>query len=359
MRMASLLIENEHISECHHQLITVARSINDAVYLPELHIHGEAPHYLTPGAVFEFVWNCLVSLGNGLYNLASNLWQAGISKVCDLWNDVTTFVDKFAAALDAVKVWAIDFIKETVETILSPLINTVKNAMNDFHTKIKSAVEHIKQDIQNLGDASKEALNQLKDALLGDMFLMLVVLSVGVHAAMYAITGITLGWGFLISIGISIILSLVVQNLIGMSAGEYNSQTPSDSTHGVMTGWLNALFLGAGKDSNAIDTLIGFFDSIWPVLELIPAMILYEATRGAKEIWGLAVSILGIILTFYTMGDKDARIATIGLFLSAVGVIAAFSPGVETLSVGMLMLDRLTAASGLFFGVVNLAATVV
>ncbi len=45
-------------------------------------IHIHEPNYLCVEAVFEFVFNCLVSFATGLYNFAAILLQAGINLVC-------------------------------------------------------------------------------------------------------------------------------------------------------------------------------------------------------------------------------------------------------------------------------------
>ena len=57
------------------------------------------------------MYNCLVSLGTGLYNLASNLVQAGISYYCNLWNAVTTTITVIVNAYNAFVQWAIEFIR--------------------------------------------------------------------------------------------------------------------------------------------------------------------------------------------------------------------------------------------------------
>mgnify|MGYP005834272157 CR=1 FL=1 len=60
---------------------------------------GAAPNFLSPTAIFEFVWNCLVSIGTSLYNLGANLLQAGIDLLCGLADAALTILRQAADVL--------------------------------------------------------------------------------------------------------------------------------------------------------------------------------------------------------------------------------------------------------------------
>jgi len=100
---------------------------------------GEAPDYLSPTAILELVWNCLVAVGTALVNLVSNLIEAGIDFVCNLYSAVTTVINKIADAFNAFLEWAIEQVQQLITSMLDPLVNFISSAVNGFVNQVEAA----------------------------------------------------------------------------------------------------------------------------------------------------------------------------------------------------------------------------
>jgi hypothetical protein len=70
----------------------------------------------------------------------------------------------------------------------------------------------------------------------------------------------------------------------------------------------------------ATETVVGYLDQFWCVIEMIPAMVVAEA-GGWKSLRGLAVTIFSIVLGFYAIGDHDARLTALAMVLGGIGIV--------------------------------------
>jgi hypothetical protein len=89
-----------------------------------------------------FMFHALVDLPSFLLDLASSIVIFALEKLGEISSMVSQMIqyaaNKIVNGFNAFMQWAIKYIKETVETMVSPLISTAKNAMDAFYTKIKS-----------------------------------------------------------------------------------------------------------------------------------------------------------------------------------------------------------------------------
>jgi len=176
---------------------------------------GEAPNYLSVGAVLEFVYNCLVSFATGLYHFAANLLQAGINLVCGIYSAVTTTITKIADAFNAFVQWAIEFIESMLNAILSPIVTPLMEAVADYQNGLLSSLQLCVDEYQSIGYVTNSALSSLGKALMGTLIDVVYIVFTAIEVALLALTVVTIGFAFLISFAISSIIGIVVENVIG------------------------------------------------------------------------------------------------------------------------------------------------
>ncbi len=291
------------------------------------------------------------------------VYETGVKLVCGLTNSalstIQATVDKIVDAFQAFVAWAINEITRIANLILDTVLDPLINAMDAFYMMVKAASEQIKQDIMNFGVATEEAMQNMIRAFTGDMLLIVLGLSVAVNAVFYAVQGLTVGAGFLISIVVSTIAGIVIQNIIGMALGNYDSTNPQDDTQGPLTNWLESIFLGSGMSQGATETVVGYLDQFWCVIEMIPAMVVAEA-GGWKSLRGLAVTIFSIVLGFYAGGDHDARLTALAMVLGGIGIVDSLTDkNILTLDRHVKMLVLVVGGFGITWFGANLMFTVV
>jgi hypothetical protein len=109
----------------------------------------------------------------------------------------------------------------------------------------------------------------------------------------------------------------------------------------------------------ATETVVGYLDQFWCVIEMIPAMVVAEA-GGWKSLRGLAVTIFSIVLGFYAIGDHDARLTALAMVLGGIGIVDSLTDkSVLTLDRHVKMLVLVVGGFGIMWFGANLIFTVV
>jgi uncharacterized membrane protein len=224
---------------------------------------GDAPNYLSVGAVFEFIWNCLVSLGTGLYNLVSSLVQAGINFVCNLWNAVTAVVNVIVNAFQAFVTWAIEFVESTISSLMNGMIDGLQQLGDAFCGQMLMTCNAAASDYNSTGAIPQEQMNKIATAVMGTFFISLLAIGSVIIAALVILNVVTNVFSFLVGIVLSTLVTFIVVEVF-MSTIEY-LQGDSNPTENFST-FLSSLITSQGGDLNdnylsaAVDTIIGVFD---------------------------------------------------------------------------------------------------
>jgi len=329
---------------------------------------GEGPNYYSIGGVIGdiagMVFDFLVWVASGgMLLLLAHLVKEGLKAISNLVSTaisvVETAVDRIVDAFCAFVDWAIEQVSNIFNSLIAPLVDYISDAMHKIYSSIKSASTSIIADLEEGSQATADSLNQMTNSIIGDLFFWIVGISVTINLAIFLIKGMTLGAGFLISTCLCVMAGLVVTNIIGMAAGSYDGSAPQDSTNGAITDWIESIFLQAGKSPTDIDQLVGYLDSFWCVIELIPSMVVMEAVPGFAAGIGLAATLFSIIIGFYAIADHDARLSAVGLVLSLIGVIDSyFGEAVNTLSKELRYLTKAIAFCSMILIVTDLSCTV-
>jgi hypothetical protein len=337
--------------------------VNDLTNSP---LRDHAPTGFLEGIVYVIVYGFVFGVIDFFAKLVTFAVELGLRMIGELIrltqvasNAISSAITAAVEVFDATVAWAIDEIKRIAQAIIVAAISSLIEAMDTFYNTVKAASLKIIQDIVNIGAASLSAINGMVNAFTGDMLMMIVALSIAINTAFYLVQGMTIGAGFLMSIVISTIAGIVIQNIMGMALGNYDSTNPEDDTHGVLTDWLESIFLSSGMSQSALDTVVGYLDQFWCVMEMIPAMIVAEA-GGWKSVRGLAVTFFSIVLGFYAIGDHDARLTALAMILSGMGIVDSFLfEGIAILDKYAQLTVKIIGGFGIIWFASNLIMTVI
>jgi len=329
---------------------------------------GEGPNYYSLGSIISDIANMVfdflvwVATG-GVLLLLAHLVKEGLKAISNLVSTaisaVEAAVDRIVDAFCAMVDWVVEQVTNVFNALIAPLVDYISNAMHSVYASVRLASMSIISDLNNNSQASTESLSRMTNAIIGDLFFWIVGISVFINLAIFTIKGMSLGAGFLISICLTVMAGLVITNLNGMAAGSYDGSAPQDSTYGAITDWIESIFLQAGKSPTDLDQLIGYLDSFWCVIELIPSMVVMEAVPGFAAGIGLAATLFSIIIGFYAIADHDARLSAVGLVLSLIGVVDSFfGEAVNTLSKELRYLTKAIAFCSMILIVTDLSCTV-
>ena len=293
---------------------------------------GAPTNYLDNIAVLEFLYNCLVSLGTGLYNLASSLVQAGINYVNNLWNAVTAAVTVIVNAFNAFVQWAIEFIQSVIAAIISPLTNAVNDAWTGYCTRIASSVQGIDADIRSTGQPSPATLQGLCDAIKGDLYWLLFGVLAAVSVVLLAIKVVTSVVGFLLGMAIGLVTSyIMVAAFNAIKDDAWGGSLPTAATSSAYQTWSVDMSAKAKNPSNASKPLDGWVvvGGGYLVWETLLGIIDYKfmAENGLPKIAAvsnLVVGILGFAMSVYADTFNVPQLNDIAIFMEVASFLSSF-----------------------------------
>jgi hypothetical protein len=186
---------------------------------------GEGPNYYSLGSVigdiagmvFDFlVW---VATG-GVLLLLAHLVKEGLKAIgnlaSDLWDEVQDAVDAIVDAFWAFVEWALKFIQELAASFFSPLIDPIVNCIDKYYAGIATAGSSIENDLNTEGSISSESIHMMVDAILGDLFwIMLGVISItALILSVFSIA--TGGLSFITTLALNVLISTLVLTIFGV-----------------------------------------------------------------------------------------------------------------------------------------------
>jgi hypothetical protein len=119
------------------------------------------------------------------------LIKAGMNFVCNLWNAVTAVVTVIVNAYNAFVTWAIEFIQSTLNALFGPLIDKVQSMSDRYCSNVYAACSYAQNDIENGGTLSDESKKALSQAIMGELFIVLMGAVVVVSVALLVLTVVT------------------------------------------------------------------------------------------------------------------------------------------------------------------------
>jgi len=192
--------------------------LQDVVNSP-LRDHGPNDYL---GVITNIVYDFFLGAVNFFANLAQFVVDLGLAVIGALKsltqqasNAIGAAVTVISNALNAFKTWAMQFIEDTLETLFGPIINTIQNVLDDYRNNIIRALGAMAMDYNATSSVSSAALNQLGNAIQGDLFWILFGAVTIIQVALISLTAATLGTAFLVSFVVSMVISLLVEQVLG------------------------------------------------------------------------------------------------------------------------------------------------
>jgi len=230
---------------------------------------------------FNLVYEGFVWMYDLMADIASAVVEVGLQVLGALTAAVSDIVDAIANAVDAIVdaflefvEWAIEFIQAIVDTVFGPIVDAISDLVDSYCSGVQAALDMAEMDVRNTGNVSSSSLSMLSDALHGDLYWVLLSISAIVTAVLLLIKPITITFGFLLSLAITFIVAVVVeQALNGWLNGEDDSNPPYPI--GLDAYSIDSWMLSVGGDNgiNNVFTEIGFMDRPECRLQMLYGMI--------------------------------------------------------------------------------------
>jgi hypothetical protein len=265
-------------------------------------------------------------IGTSLYNLAEMVYDAGVKLVCGLTNSVLSTiqatVDKIVDAFQAFVTWAVDFVRECVQTAIDSLVSLAKSIGSSWaqtaYNMASGGATNIDQGQGTVDEYGKEIGRSF---LKSDLYLICLEIAAALSIALVAVIALTAGAGFLIE---KAVVPVVLGLIMGITISVIDhSQESSIVPGGNQLSGIIADSLGTQLATD-LATIVGIFLAVSDYLvEHVMSSMAFASGAGIGAIIGFALSMAGLILSLIALGESslDGQVvyAMIGFGLSFVG----------------------------------------
>ncbi|MFA5313530.1 MAG: hypothetical protein WC375_09490, partial [Methanomassiliicoccales archaeon] len=312
----------------------------------------------------DFLFDSLVFIATGGFLfLWLHMVEEGLEMLCELASDaaetVKEAVDRLVYAFNELINWIIAFIQGVLDATIGPLISSVQQTFESYFDGIMTACLKAENDIEAHGNITTSSSNSLKDAILNDLFWILLTVLCTISIMNILLSTVTGPFAFATSLVVSLTISMIIVTIF---------KYPSDYKNGAETiadGGLDALknlVFGEGGNVTKENMLSGVFDVLWGLLDVFCAAIIIQfpglgdliATGMGLilggisiflDIWGTALNsfmcdAVGTILGFFGFCESMINFRHVSIINSMGGkVIVGISLFVSGLGFGKNLLD--------------------
>jgi len=274
---------------------------------------GAPPNYLSVGAVFEFVWNCIVTAAGEVVNLVSSLVQAGIDLVCTLVSSAVTAiraaVNEIVDAFNAFVAWIIDF---AIDIILSPivsLLNDIWSGVVGWVAGLGSMLTRLSMSVGSGEETSGSAAIELARSILAsDVFIALLAIASAVFVAMMVLQPVVAPFSFIIGLVMPIVMVTILATSSQMIGDAFIAAGSAiDQAGQAIVGSI----LGSEMVSDLSIVLGIIFGSMAGLMSFV-------ATAVGGSFWAFAFSLCGAILSMVAMVQALSSAASLDMLSVAV-----------------------------------------
>ena len=291
---------------------------------------GGSPQYLNINTLVDFFFTVValpyvlaISAFNFAASLAAMAANMGLQLVGYLASTISATVAAAQTAVvdafNAFVAWAIEVIRNTLDDLLSPVVDAIKNLGNSYCANIFAASTPISDDIQNSRQVSIEDQSRLISSLTGGLFSYLTGLSVIVIIALAVLSFLTGPFGFLIGLIVNNILSTIMITALSSTIEflDYSidvANAMGDIIIGLLS-WSGVTITPNDFLSEGIDFLLAMFEGLGAAMIFVcpkmPSTILQDIGRD------VAMTVAGLMLSIWSVGlENDYSV----LFLDIIAV---------------------------------------
>jgi len=283
---------------------------------------GEGPNYYSLGSVigdiagmvFDFlVW---VATG-GVLLLLAHLVKEGLKAIGNLVSTaisaVEAAVDRIVDAFVAFVDWAISMAREMLEQFYDSFIAPIFAVAGASYMSISAMADRVNET----GDS--ESMSAFIDALYGNLFLSMVVLSMGINAVLLAMKVITGGMSFLLGTIVSLVVMVLVMEIFGIIPTGGDPGHPGDASRDPVISWITSFF---GQQGGA-DMIAGILNNFWFTIMIIPSLMILDATGSTVS---LAVTLFCLLMSFYSLAASDVLINVLLCAICGILTLGSIKP---------------------------------
>jgi len=304
--------------------------------------------------IARFVWNGLVAGLTFMCDIGRAIIDFGLKVLCTIiyaWaTAVKAAVDAIVDAFMAFVNWAIELANEIASAILSPIANAVQKAVTEYINNVRGACGMAELDFAKTGSATPSSQTAVLIALQGSLYWIIMGLAVLLEAILLLLSPVTLTFGFLIGMIISIIAAAIVQQVFcemmpstTNSIQEMTSCTSGDPT--TSNAYDIAKKSGGGPDNQSerntsegrsweiaygiFGCLAAGFSSLFGYTSLVQGGIehAFESApmKKTRAILAVGAGAIGLLLSAMALPADSFSLGWFGMWGSILGVILGFS----------------------------------
>jgi len=270
--------------------------------------------------------NLAVALGEICLKFVKTLIQSAASYIEAA---VDAIVDAFLAFVR----WAITFITDVVNAAFGPVIQPIKEACVSYSQRVNTALMIGVTECSVTGGVSSSTLSALSSAFFGDLYWVVLGVSVIVSLVIAALASLFAVFGMLISIAMASIVVVLAVNAIGLNQEQMNELSDergesegriADDASSSSASLVWQLVLDATNyeetaqepDMSSLYDAISIVFGVFAIAAGLVAIVGY-ADAGAFGYASLTLGILACILSFGSLALLQSK--GLALFSAAIG----------------------------------------
>jgi hypothetical protein len=247
---------------------------------------------------------------------------------------VDTAVDVMKKFVD----WAIQFVQSTLDTVLGPLINAIKSAVDSYIAGIFEASGKACEDYRLSGKVGGGSISALSAAFSGGLFMIVLAFGIALDVVDLILAPLKLTFGFLMVMLVGLVVALIVEQAFGAVLSE-GAQGASSWSWPTILSFARSSGCGPRNSSQSASAEGLAFEQAMAAASVVPGVL--SLICGAASIeeyktkvnggmkpspinvpkWGviaIAFSCVGIAIGFAAVAVEPAATS---LFVGACGLV--------------------------------------
>ena len=324
---------------------------------------GEGPNYYSLGSIISdiagMVFDFLVWVASGgVLLLLAHLVKEGLKAIgnlaSDLWDEVQDAVDAIVGAFWAFVDWAIEFIKNTFNSLIAEPLHNLWESLEAWVFGLLSTVKNVCSRIDNGEIGAFHAAEEIFEYIFGSttikMLMAIVTLVVIGVSLMECLTG---PFGFVLMLISPILIDIIMQGLVSAMSGTHwlidSIIEGTDQISSSIVTFLTSEGVQLGATVVSVISVLGSF--FFGKLEFFGDLgnedlkikqKLYSALSFLTSCMGLFI----LLIDFTDDQDDNAVLDLVGLTVTGIGIVFSWLGDISNIigkiSVGFSMTGMIT-----------------
>lgn len=328
---------------------------------------GDAPQYYDSWfdmlvdvvtVALELVYDSIVEAVNFVVALAQAVIDLGLQVLGSLGEALAIViketVDAIANAFNLFVEWLIDFVCDVIFEAIFESVIFILDSLDEWADSIMAQLEGLANGVLWGVTSQVEAADSLINSIVNsNVFQVLLIVVGAILVTMLVIQPVVAPYMFVLPVVASLIIGALFGQEILDAASEMGTAIADDIVGSIESILGDEFFLNLTEfETTMFDIIFGTVGSLMAFCEAAVAF-------SANTFIGLAVSLLGALLSFAALASDDILIAAGGLVFSFVGFVVEMSSGVgvdldDLLCAGFKSVSKVISILGLGVSAVSL-----